>query len=110
MAQMRHRLGVRVGDEPSAPSAANIQNIFLNQVFMNKILAFLKESNRYKHLLGGFLVALGAFSPYAAIYVALVAASCLELKGKLQGGYWDWVDWSLTVLGGVLAAFFCWLL
>lgn len=69
---------------------------------INKINSFLKKSNRAKHLLGGFLVSWGASSPYDAIYVATVAASCLELKDKLRGGYWDWVDWALTILGGIL--------
>lgn len=56
---------------------------------MNKIFSFLKKSNRYKHLIGGFLVGLSALSPWAAIYSAIVAASCLELKDKLHGCQWD---------------------
>lgn len=39
-----------------------------------------------------------------AIYAAAVAASCLELKDKLKGCYWDWLDWILTVVGGGIAA------
>ena len=92
---------------------------------MNKINSFFKQSNRGKHLLGGFIVSWGASSPYDAVYVATIAASCLELKDranrtqsqarlsyaevlpglskdKLRGGYWDWVDWALTILGGIL--------
>ena len=53
---------------------------------MNKIISFLKESNRYKHLIGGFIVGLLALTPWAAIYAAAVA-SCLELKDKLKGCY-----------------------
>lgn len=71
---------------------------------MNKIFLFLKTSNRYKHLIGGFIVGLLALSPYAAIYAAAVAASCLELKDKLHGCQWDWLDWLLTFTGGALAA------
>lgn len=94
---------------------------------MNNILIFLKQSNRGKHLLGCFLVSWGASSPYDAVYVAAVAASCLELKDranrmqnqarlsyaevqpglskdKFRGGYWDWVDWALTILDGILGA------
>lgn len=52
---------------------------------MNKIFSFLKKSNRYKHLVGGLLVGLCALSPWAAIYSAIIAASCLELKDKLHG-------------------------
>ena len=47
---------------------------------MNKIISFLKESDRYKHLIGGFIVGLLALTPWTAIYAAAVAASCLELK------------------------------
>lgn len=73
---------------------------------MNKIIAFLKESNRYKHLIGGLLVGLAAFTPWAAVYSTAVAASCLELKDRLKGGYWDWVDWLMTVGGGLVSAVF----
>ena len=55
---------------------------------MNKIIEFLKQSNRYKHLIGGLLVGILAFTPWTALYAAAVAASCLELKDKLKGGLW----------------------
>lgn len=71
---------------------------------MNKILSFLNQSNRKKHLFGGFLVGLLAFGAYPAIYAAIVAASCLELKDKLRGAQWDWIDWTFTVIGGVAAS------
>ena len=64
---------------------------------MNKIIEFLKQSNRYKHLIGGLLVGILAFTPWTALYAAAVAASCLEL------------DWSLTVIGGILSALFWWI-
>lgn len=71
---------------------------------MNKIIQFFAASNRYKHLIGGFAVATFAGSLYAAIYAAIVAASCLELKDRLYGGQWDWIDWLCTLLGGFIAA------
>lgn len=83
---------------------AKLQTFFQISKFMNKILSFLKESNRYKHLIGGFLVGLCALSAFPAIYSAIVAASCLELKDKLHGGKWDWIDWTITVLGGIFAS------
>lgn len=52
---------------------------------MNKFFSFFAASNRYKHLIGGFIVATLAGSFYAAIYAAAVAASCLELKDRLYG-------------------------
>ena len=68
---------------------------------MNKLFSFFAKSNRYKHLIGGFLVALLAADPWTAIYAAIVAASCLELKDRLYGNSWDWVDWLCTLLGAL---------
>lgn len=76
---------------------------------MNKIISFLSESNRYKHLIGGFLVGIVACAPWAALYASLVAASCLELKDHLYGNKWDWIDWGCTAVGGV-AAMAIWLI
>lgn len=59
---------------------------------MNKIFSFLKKSNRYMHLIGGLLVRLLALSPWAVIYSVIIAVSCLELKDKLHGCPWDWLD------------------
>ena len=111
---MCHRLGVGVGDEPSAPSAANIQNNSKKQFIMNKnfsfkailtrISAWFNTSNRKKHLIGGFTVGILALTPWTAIYAAIVAASCLELKDHLNSNRWDWTDWLLTVAGGTVAA------
>ena len=58
---------------------------------MKKIIAFLKMSNRYKHLIGGLMVGLLGFTPWTAFYA------------------WDWIDWSLTVIGGILSALFWWI-
>lgn len=71
---------------------------------MKKILNFLKASNRYKHLIGGFVVGLCALDLWTAIYATIVAASCLELKDKLYGNKWDWIDWALTLVGGYVAS------
>lgn len=71
---------------------------------MNKFISFLKQSNRYKHLIGGFIVGICALSPWNALYSAAVAASCLELKDVLHGCRWDCFDWLITVTGGGTAA------
>lgn len=66
---------------------------------MRKLFTWLKESNRYKHLLGG--IAIGAFanSLYCAAYAGLGVATALELKDKLWGGKFDLIDLSLTIAG-----------
>lgn len=71
---------------------------------MNKIFKFFEVSNRYKHFIGGLIVATLAGSFYAALYTAIVASSCLELKDRLYDNQWDWIDWLCTVLGGIVAA------
>ena len=66
---------------------------------MRKLFKWLKESNRYKHLLGG--IAIGAFtnSLYCAAYAGVGVATALELKDKMWGGKFDLVDLSLTIAG-----------
>lgn len=71
---------------------------------MKRIIEFLKQSNRYKHLAGGIIVGLCALNAWTALFATIVAASCLELKDKLRGGIWDWIDWIITVAGGGLTA------
>ncbi|PTL33358.1 hypothetical protein C7120_01680 [Prevotella sp. oral taxon 376] len=70
---------------------------------MKKIIEFLKKSNRYKHLIGGFGVGLLACSPWAALYSAIIAATCLEAKDKMYANAYDWTDWLLMAGGGILA-------
>ena len=79
-------------------------NFFSNPNIMDQFISFLKDSNRYKHLLWGVFVGLFALSSWTAIYSAIVAASCLELKDKMRGCYWDWGDWLTTIAGGGIAA------
>lgn len=38
-------------------------------------------------------------TPYCAALCGFGVASALELKDKLWGGKWDWIDWSLTIAG-----------
>ena len=71
---------------------------------MNKFFKFFAASNRYKHLIGGFIVAALAGSFYAAVYAAVVAASCLELKDRHDGNPLDWNDRLRTLIGGIDAA------
>lgn len=68
---------------------------------MKKIISWLKESHRLQHIVGGLAIGLLSDSNYCATLSGLVVASSLELKDKLWGGKWDWVDWALTI-GGVI--------
>lgn len=76
---------------------------FSFKAIFSRIATWLNTSNRKRHLIGGFAVGLLGWTPWTAIYAAIVAASCLELKDHLYGYRWDWTDWLLTVAGGSIA-------
>ena len=61
------------------------------------ILSWLKSSNRWKHLVGGFLIALVFSFP-----AALGSAGAMEFKDWQWGGKPEWADFLLTVAGGLL--------
>jgi len=58
---------------------------------------WIKESNRWKHLIGGFILGLTL-----TVLCALGCAGGMEFKDKQWGGRWDWLDFLATVIGGVL--------
>ena len=55
------------------------------------------ESNRWKHFL--YAVPVGFVF---TILCVLGLATGMEFKDKLYGGEYDWIDWSLTMLGGII--------
>lgn len=68
---------------------------------MKKIIEWFKQSNRWKHLLGGVALGLVSESFYGATLVGVSTASALEYKDYCYGTPWGWTDWALTV-GGAL--------
>lgn len=58
------------------------------------LINWFKQSNRWKHLLYGFLVAI-----VAGFAFTLGCAAGMEFKDKQAGGKWDWIDFGLTVAG-----------
>jgi hypothetical protein len=69
---------------------------------MKSILDWLKKSNRYKHLIGGVLVGMGANDAYCAAYAGIGIAAALEFKDWQWGGMPDLGDFLLTVAGVVI--------
>ena len=61
---------------------------------MKKIITWLKSSNRGRHIVGGVLLGFGADDTYCALYAGAGVAGALELKDKLYGGKWDWIDFA----------------
>lgn len=72
--------------------------IFAIEMVMNWFI----ESNRWKHLIGGAAIGLLSDGWWCAALAGLGVASALELKDKLWGGKWDWIDWLFTVAGAAL--------
>ncbi|QIG65123.1 hypothetical protein SJC12_42 [Bacteroides phage SJC12] len=63
------------------------------------LINWFKQSNRWKHLLYGFLVAL-----IAGFAFTLGCAAGMEFKDRAWGGEWDWIDFGLTVAGALVGA------
>lgn len=61
------------------------------------ILEWLRASNRWKHLLGGFLLGM-----FLTVISPITAAGCLEFKDVQWGGKWSWIDFLLTCVGGLV--------
>lgn len=64
---------------------------------MKKIWNWLRESNRWKHLLIGAMIGLLFDNLIGTTICVLLVACALEYKDKAYGGRWDWVDFSLTI-------------
>jgi hypothetical protein len=66
---------------------------------MKKVIDWLKESNRWKHLLAGIIIGLLANGWYCAELVGIGVACTCEFKDKSWGGKWDWIDLIITIVG-----------
>ena len=58
---------------------------------------WLTESNRQKHFL--YAIPIGFLF---TILCVLGVASGMEFKDKQYGNKWDWLDWTATMLGGLV--------
>lgn len=58
---------------------------------------WLKESNRLKHLVFAIPIAM-----VFTILCVLGVATGLELKDYQYGNKFDWLDWSATMIGGII--------
>lgn len=64
---------------------------------MTTMLSWMFKSNRPKHFL--YSVPIGFIF---TILCVLGVASGMEFKDKQWGGKWDWLDWTATMLGGLV--------
>lgn len=60
-------------------------------------MKWLKESNRYKHLL--YAIPIGYVF---TILCVLGVATGLEFRDKQYGNVFDWLDWLATMIGGLI--------
>jgi hypothetical protein len=69
---------------------------------MNKLFSWFAASNRYKHVIGGFVIGALSNTNYCAALSGIGVAGALEFKDKQHGGSWDWTDFAFTISGVVL--------
>ncbi len=77
---------------------------------MNKLLTWHKASNRWKHIAGGAAIGMLADTPGCALLAGGAAAGSLELKDRQWGGQWDWIDFSLTLVGAAIGQTVRWII
>ena len=56
------------------------------KTIIDKIIKWISKSNRWKHLIGGIVVGLGANDIYCAAYTGIGVAGALEFKDY----QWGW--------------------
>lgn len=62
---------------------------------------WLTESNRLKHFLYAIPIAY-----IGTLLVVIGLAAGMELKDKLYGNKWDWMDFIVTIYGGLIGQIF----
>lgn len=77
---------------------------------MRKVIEWLKASNRWKHLVGGAVVGAVMVNCIDSVMASALVGAAMEYKDKAWGGKFDWVDCSLTAVGGVVVAVIKWCL
>lgn len=71
---------------------------------MEKIIEWLCESNRYKHLLGGFILGLLCNTWYCALLLGSGVGAALEFKDYQHGSKPDIID-ALLTFGGCVTGY-----
>lgn len=69
---------------------------------MSKLTDWLRESNRWKHLLGGLTLGLLADGWYCAVLCGAAVGGAMEFKDWQWGGRPDLVDFLLTFAGCII--------
>ena len=60
-------------------------------------MGWFTESNRWKHFL--YAIPVGFF---LTILCVIGLASGMEFKDKMYGNTWNWLDWSMVIIGGLI--------
>ena len=71
-------------------------------MYMNKLISWFAESNRWKHLLGGLAIGVMSNDWYCTILAGFGIAGALEYKDYKYVDTPDWVDFMLTVWGAIV--------
>ncbi len=91
---------------PISITCDNSQNKVLIKMYnfkiVKKVISFLKESSRYKHIAAGVLVGSLSSSLYCSALAGSSAAFACEYKDKLYGNAFDCIDVVCTVSGSLI--------
>ena len=69
---------------------------------MKKIIQYLKDSNHLTHAVIGFIIGLISFNLWTAILATTCLASAAETKDKQYTKNWDWQDFLITLVSGLV--------
>lgn len=108
LARLTSQVAVEDGEGAKYPATVDVIHTYGRKYDDHRIvfrkpeggfINWFKQSNRWKHLLYGFLVAL-----IAGFAFTCGAAAGMEFKDRAWGGKWDWIDFGLTVAGALVGA------
>lgn len=63
---------------------------------------WIMQSNRWKHLLGGFAIGAACSCFYDALIASAATGAAMEWKDRSWGGKFDWADLACTLAGGAI--------
>ena len=69
---------------------------------MKKLWNWLKQSNRWQHLLIGAMIGLLFDNLIGTTICSTLVGISLEYKDKKYGGKWDWIDLTLTIVPAIV--------
>ena len=74
--------------------------------WIKNIIKWFSYSNRYKHLAVGIIIGILSLDFSTGVYASWWAGTACEYKDYCYNKSWDWTDFILTFIGGVIGSCF----